>query len=113
MSVDAPRNDGRAPEDLRDVNIVTGFVKTATGSALIEAGGTRVICTASVDEDVPRWMAGQRRGWATAEYGMLPASTGERKRRGVSQGGADGRTVQNQRRNRAPPPGGLDLEGLG
>ena len=56
-----------------------GFVRTASGSALIEAGGTRVICTASVDEDVPRWMAGKGRGWVTAEYGMLPASTGERK----------------------------------
>ena len=81
-----PRNDGRAPDDLREINFVTGFVRTATGSALIEAGGTRVICTASVDEDVPRWMAGQGRGWVTAEYGMLPASTGERKRRDVSQG---------------------------
>ncbi len=54
-----PRNDGRSPDDLREINIITGFVGTATGSALIEAGGTRVICTASVDEDVPRWMAGQ------------------------------------------------------
>ena len=52
-----PRNDGRAPDDLREINFVTDFVRTATGSALIEAGGTRVICTASVDEDVPRWMA--------------------------------------------------------
>ena len=71
-----PRNDGRAAEDLRPIQIVTGFVKTATGSALIEAGGTRVICTASVDEDVPRWMMGKCRGWVTAEYSMLPASTG-------------------------------------
>ena len=88
-----PRNDGRAPDDLRDIAIVTGFVKTATGSALIEAGGTRVICTASVDESVPRWMAGQGKGWVTAEYGMLPASTGDRKQRDVSKGRPDGRTV--------------------
>ena len=66
------RNDGRAPDDLRPSSITPGFVRTATGSALIEAGGTRVICTASVEEDVPRWMAGQGRGWVTAEYSMLP-----------------------------------------
>ena len=91
------RKDGRSPGDLRDVNIVPGFVSTASGSCLMEAGGTRVICTASVDEDVPRWMSGQGRGWATAEYGMLPASTGERKRRDVSKGRPDGRTVEIQR----------------
>ena len=61
-------------------------MRTATGSALIEMGGTRVICTASVDEKVPRWMQGKGRGWVTAEYGMLPASTGERKQRDVSRG---------------------------
>ena len=74
-----------------------GFVRTATGSALIELGGTRVICTASAEEGVPRWMAGQQRGWATAEYGMLPASTGERKQRDVRCGRPDGRTVEIQR----------------
>ena len=65
-----------------------GFVRTATGSALISMGETRVICTASVQESVPRWLAGSGRGWVTAEYGMLPASTGERKQRDVSQGRA-------------------------
>ena len=65
--------------------------RTATGSALITCGGTRVICTASVQESVPRWMAGQGRGWMTAEYGMLPASTGERKQRDVTKGRQDGR----------------------
>jgi ribonuclease PH len=94
---DAPRNDGRAPAELREITITPGFVRTATGSALIEAGGTRVICTASVDEEVPRWMAGQGRGWVTAEYSMLPASTGERKRRDVAKGRPDGRTVEIQR----------------
>src|ERR671926_156854 len=92
-----PRRDGRAADELREINLHTGFVKTATGSALIEAGGTRVICTASVDEDVPRWMVGQGRGWVTAEYGMLPASTGERKKRDVAKGRPDGRTVEIQR----------------
>jgi ribonuclease PH len=113
MSVDGPRNDGRAPGDLRDVNIVTGFVKTATGSALIEVGGTRVICTASVDEDVPRWMAGQGKGWVTAEYGMLPASTGERKRRDVSKGRPDGRTVEIQRLIGRSLRGVVDFAALG
>jgi ribonuclease PH len=108
-----PRNDGRAPDDLRDIAILTGFVKTATGSALIEAGGTRVICTASVDESVPRWMAGQGKGWVTAEYGMLPASTGDRKQRDVSKGRPDGRTVEIQRLIGRSLRGVIDFKGLG
>jgi ribonuclease PH len=107
------RNDGRAPDDLRDIAIVTGFVKTATGSALIEAGGTRVICTASVDESVPRWMAGQGKGWVTAEYGMLPASTGDRKQRDVSKGRPDGRTVEIQRLIGRSLRGVIDFNALG
>ena len=91
------RNDGRQPDELRPITIEPGFVRTATGSALIEAGGTRVICTASGVDSVPRWLAGQGRGWVTAEYGMLPASTGERKQRDVSKGRPDGRTVEIQR----------------
>jgi ribonuclease PH len=108
-----PRKDGRAPDDLRDIAIVTGFVKTATGSALIEAGGTRVICTASVDESVPRWMAGQGKGWVTAEYGMLPASTGDRKERDVSKGRPDGRTVEIQRLIGRSLRGVIDFKALG
>jgi ribonuclease PH len=108
-----PRTDGRAPDELREVNIVTGFMKTATGSALIEAGGTRVICTASVDESVPRWMAGQGKGWVTAEYGMLPASTGDRKQRDVSKGRADGRTVEIQRLIGRSLRGVIDFKALG
>jgi ribonuclease PH len=108
-----PRKDGRSPDDLRDINIVTGFVGTATGSALIEVGGTRVICTASVDEEVPRWMAGQGKGWVTAEYGMLPASTGERKRRDVARGRPDGRTVEIQRLIGRSLRGVIDFKGLG
>jgi len=107
------RNDGRHPGDLRPIAITPGFMKTATGSALIEAGGTRVICTASVDEEVPRWMAGQGRGWVTAEYGMLPASTGERKRRDVSKGRPDGRTVEIQRLIGRSLRGIVDFEALG
>src|SRR4051794_25096683 len=97
MSVPERRPAGRASDALRPVTIEPGFVRTATGSALISCGGTRVICTASVQESVPRWMAGQGRGWMTAEYGMLPASTGDRKQRDVSKGRPDGRTVEIQR----------------
>jgi ribonuclease PH len=110
---DGPRNDGRASDELREIAITPGFVRTATGSALIEAGGTRVICTASVDEEVPRWMQGQGRGWVTAEYAMLPASTGERKRRDVSKGRPDGRTVEIQRLIGRSLRGIVDFEALG
>jgi ribonuclease PH len=94
---DAKRNDGRLPSQLRPITIEPDFVATATGSALISAGLTRVICTASVEESVPRWMAGRGTGWITAEYGMLPASTGQRKQRDASRGRQDGRTVEIQR----------------
>jgi ribonuclease PH len=110
---DAPRNDGRAPTELRPVRITPGFMATATGSALIEMGGTRVICTASVEESVPRWMAGRGRGWVTAEYGMLPASTGDRKQRDVSKGRADGRTVEIQRLIGRALRGVIDFKALG
>jgi ribonuclease PH len=113
MSANGARRDGRSPDELRDIDIITGFVTTATGSALIEAGGTRVICTASVDEDVPRWMVGKGRGWITAEYGMLPASTGERKRRDVSKGRPDGRSVEIQRLIGRSLRGVVDFAGLG
>jgi ribonuclease PH len=91
------RSGGRRAAELRPTLIEPGFVATATGSALISCGGTRVICTASVQESVPRWMLGQGRGWLTAEYGMLPASTGDRKARDITRGRADGRTVEIQR----------------
>ncbi|MGH2762838.1 MAG: ribonuclease PH [Thermoleophilaceae bacterium] len=107
------RGDGRSPDDLREVVITPGFVRSASGSCLIEAGGTRVICTATVAADVPRWMAGQGRGWATAEYGMLPASTGERKRRDVSKGRPDGRTVEIQRLIGRSLRGVIDFKALG
>jgi ribonuclease PH len=91
------RSHGRSPSGLRPATIEAGFVRTATGSALISMGETRVICTASVQESVPRWMVRKGRGWVTAEYGMLPASTGERKQRDVTKGRPDGRTVEIQR----------------
>jgi ribonuclease PH len=95
--VSRERSGGRGAAEHRPTTIEPGFVATATGSALISCGGTRVICTASVQESVPRWMLGQGRGWLTAEYGMLPASTGERKARDITKGRADGRTVEIQR----------------
>jgi ribonuclease PH len=107
------RRDGRSPDELRPVAIEPGFVRSATGSALIEQGGTRVICTASAQEGVPRWLAGQGRGWVTAEYGMLPASTGERKQRDVSKGRPDGRTVEIQRLIGRAVRGVVDFERLG
>jgi ribonuclease PH len=107
------RSNGRRPDELRPVTIEPNFMKTATGSALISCGGTRVICTASVQESVPRWMAGKGRGWMTAEYGMLPASTGERKQRDVSKGRPDGRTVEIQRLIGRSLRGVADLEALG
>ena len=109
----ATRSDGRAPDELRPVVIETGFVRTATGSALIAAGGTRVICTATVDENVPRWMKGQGRGWVTAEYAMLPASTGDRKQRDIARGRLDGRTVEIQRLIGRAVRGVVDFKALG
>ena len=89
--------EGRRHDQLRPVEIVTDWVEQATGSALISFGGTRVLCTASVEESVPRWLAGTGRGWLTAEYGMLPASTGQRTQREASAGKQKGRTVEIQR----------------
>src|ERR1700733_10079415 len=91
------RSYGRAANGLRPTTIEPGFVRTATGSALISVGETRVICTASAQEGVPRWMKGKGRGWVTAEYGMLPASTGDRKQRDATRGRQDGRTIEIQR----------------
>ena len=95
------------------MSIEPGFVRSATGSALIACGGTRVICTASVADSVPRWLQGKGRGWVTAEYGMLPASTGERKQRDVSRGRPDGRTVEIQRLIGRSLRGVIDFQALG
>jgi ribonuclease PH len=107
------RRDGRQPDELRPTAIQPGFMRSATGSALIEQGGTRVICTASAQEGVPRWLSGKGRGWVTAEYGMLPASTGDRKQRDVSKGRPDGRTVEIQRLIGRSIRGVVDFEALG
>ena len=107
------RSYDRAPADLRPVTIEPGFVRTADGSALISQGETRVICTASVTDSVPRWIEGKGRGWVTAEYSMLPASTGERKAREISRGKQDGRGVEIQRLIGRSLRGVVDFAALG
>jgi ribonuclease PH len=107
------RSYDRAADELRPTAIEPGFMRTATGSALISIGETRVICTASAQEGVPRWMAGRGRGWLTAEYGMLPASTGERKQRDATRGRQDGRTVEIQRLIGRSLRGVVDFDALG
>lgn len=92
-----PRPDGRRPDELRALAIVPDFLEQAHGSALISFGRTRVLCTATVENGVPRWLEGRGRGWLTAEYGMLPASTGERMRREAREGKQSGRTIEIQR----------------
>jgi ribonuclease PH len=107
------RSYDRAPDGLRPVTIEPGFVRTATGSVLMGMGETRVICTASFQPGVPRWLAGSGRGWVTAEYAMLPASTGDRKQRDVTRGRPDGRTVEIQRLIGRSLRGVVDFGGLG
>jgi ribonuclease PH len=109
----ATRSYGREAGELRPTQIEPGFMRTATGSALISVGETRVICTASVQESVPRWMTGRGSGWATAEYGMLPASTGQRKQRDATRGRQDGRTVEIQRLIGRSLRGVIDFAALG
>jgi ribonuclease PH len=107
------RSYGRAPDELRPTTIEPAFIRTATGSALISMGETRVICTASAEESLPRWLAGSGRGWVTAEYGMLPASTGDRKQRDITRGRADGRTIEIQRLIGRSLRGVIDFNALG
>jgi ribonuclease PH len=91
------RSDNRSPDQLRPVNIVPGFISTAEGSALIEIGNTRVICTASVEETVPPFMRNLGKGWISSEYSMLPRSTLTRTPREVNRGRQSGRTHEIQR----------------
>jgi ribonuclease PH len=107
------RADGRRPDELRPVEILPGFVEQAHGSALVSFGKTRVLCTATVEDSVPRWLAGRGRGWLTAEYGMLPASTGSRTDREASSGKQTGRTVEIQRLLGRSLRAVYDLEALG
>lgn len=91
------RPDGRRADELRALSFQRDFTEMADGSCLVEFGRTRVLCTASVDDDVPRWMKGRGSGWVTAEYSMLPGSSPERVGREAAKGKQSGRTVEIQR----------------
>jgi ribonuclease PH len=105
--------EGRRADELRPIDIVPDFVEQAHGSVLISFGRTRVLCTATVEEGVPRWLVGSGRGWMTAEYGMLPASTGERMQREARSGRQGGRTVEIQRLLGRSLRAAYDLDALG
>jgi ribonuclease PH len=91
------RADGRRPDELRPLDIQPDFLEQPHGSALFAQGRTKVLCTASIQDGVPRWLYGKGRGWLTAEYSLLPASTGERTEREASRGRQGGRTIEIQR----------------
>ncbi len=91
------RQDGRRPDQVRPVKITRDFIQHAEGSVLIEMGGTKVICTASIEERLPPWLRDKGRGWVTAEYAMLPRATKERTQREATKGRPGGRTVEIQR----------------
>jgi ribonuclease PH len=105
--------EGRRPDELRPIDVAPDFVEQAHGSVLISFGRTRVLCTATVEDGVPRWLVGSGRGWLTAEYGMLPASTGERTQREARSGRQGGRTVEIQRLVGRSLRAAYDLEELG
>ena len=107
------RPSGRANDELRDIRITRQYTMHAAGSTLIEFGNTKVICTASIENRVPPFLKGSGRGWVTAEYGMLPGSTGSRMRREASAGKQGGRTVEIQRLIGRSLRAAIDLEALG
>jgi ribonuclease PH len=91
------RNDGRRPDELRPLELLPDYLEQPHGSVLFSQGKTKVLCTASIQEGVPRWLYGKGRGWLTAEYSLLPASTGDRTDREASRGKQGGRTIEIQR----------------
>jgi len=95
--MDATRADGRGPDEARPLTFARDFTEMADGSVLVSVGRTRVLCTASVERDVPRWLRGSGRGWVTAEYSMLPGSSSERVGREAAKGRPSGRTQEIQR----------------
>ena len=107
------RPSGRAPDELRNIRITRQFTKHAEGSVLIEFGDTKVICTASVEERVPGFLRGAGQGWVTAEYGMLPRSTGSRMGREAARGKQGGRTMEIQRLIGRSLRAVMDMEALG
>jgi len=107
------RPSNRQPDEMRAIRITRNYTKHAEGSVLIEFGDTKVICTASVEERVPGFLRGKGQGWVTAEYGMLPRSTGSRMRREASGGKQGGRTMEIQRLIGRALRASIDLEVLG
>ena len=107
------RPSGRQPNDLRNVSITSNYTKHAEGSVLVEFGDTKVLCTASVEEKVPGFLRGKNEGWITAEYGMLPRSTGSRMGREAARGKQGGRTMEIQRLIGRSLRAAVDLTAIG
>jgi len=107
------RPSGRSPDQLRPIKFTRNYTKHAEGSVLVEFGDTKVLCTASIEERIPRWLKGKGQGWVTAEYGMLPRSTGSRMGREASRGKQGGRTMEIQRLIARSLRAVVNLEALG
>jgi ribonuclease PH len=107
------RDDGRRPDQLRTLELLPDYLEQPHGSVLYSQGKTKVLCTASIQEGVPRWLYGKGRGWLTAEYSLLPASTGDRTDREASRGKQGGRTIEIQRLIGRSIRAVTDFEGLG
>jgi ribonuclease PH len=107
------RADGRRPDELRPLELVPDFLEQPHGSVLFAQGKTKLLCTASIQDGVPRWLYGKGRGWLTAEYSLLPASTGDRTEREASRGKQGGRTVEIQRLIGRSLRAVIDFEALG
>ncbi len=105
--------EGRRPDELRPVTIELDYLEQPHGAVLFSQGKTKVLCTAMIEEEIPRWLRGSGRGWMTAEYSLLPASTGERVQREASRGKQGGRTVEIQRLIGRALRGVVDFDALG
>ncbi len=108
-----PRNDGRAPDQLRPITFTRGWAAHAEGSCLSEFGQTRVLCTATIENTVPAWLRNSGTGWVTAEYGMLPRATHSRNQRDGSRARPDGRTIEIQRLIGRSLRGAINMRALG
>lgn len=107
------RPSGRTPDQLRNIKFTRHYTKHAEGSVLVEFGDTRVLCTATIEDHIPRWLKGKNQGWVTAEYGMLPRSTGQRMGREAARGKQGGRTMEIQRLIARSLRAVVNLEALG
>jgi len=107
------RPSGRNPDQLRNIQFTRHYTRHAEGSVLVEFGDTRVLCTATVEDHIPRWLKGKNQGWVTAEYGMLPRSTGQRMGREAARGKQGGRTMEIQRLIARSLRAVVNLEALG